>query len=152
MKKSSFHFHVDVTFWCALSCCNQVPIVLFVRGEISPNVLPQSSGRPIFFLRINKILFRIKSWSLRIILWYVFLPLFFPGRNTKFPKVPEMPSPTPSISYYNYRTYRRQCLQVNPYHLKEVEYLKGIHFHGDKISLADLISQNSFEKNCNLEY
>ena len=31
------------------------------------NVLPQSSGRPTFFLRINKMSFRIKSWSLRII-------------------------------------------------------------------------------------
>ena len=36
-------------------------------------VLPQSSGRrPIFFLRINEISFRIKSWSLRIISWYNF--------------------------------------------------------------------------------
>ena len=31
------------------------------------NVLPQSSGRPRFFRRINEMSFRIKNWSLRII-------------------------------------------------------------------------------------
>ena len=46
-------------------------------------VLPQSSGRPTFFLRINEISFRITSWRLRIISWYDFLPYFLSGSKYK---------------------------------------------------------------------
>ena len=47
------------------------------EGEYLEYVLSQSSGRPIFFLQINEISFRIKSWSLRIISWYNFLSIIF---------------------------------------------------------------------------
>ena len=42
-------------------------IILCLEDRFQKHVLPQSSRRPTFFLRINEISFRIKSWRLQII-------------------------------------------------------------------------------------
>ena len=46
--------------------------------DMSPRLKPPTSViRKMMFLRINEILFRFKSWSLRIISWYCFLNIKF---------------------------------------------------------------------------